>query len=146
MQAGKECPSVDSEQVSVDPSGSRPGAPELRSGYALEIEPGGMGMEAAPSNGELHMASVWRSRSGLIRFEHDYALPTMVLPIAPGTSHSSPRMAQYQFVCLSSDPSYSSGAIQNMVGQSGATVAGSFMVAHSAVVCRTDQFVCGLSP
>ncbi len=58
MQAGEECPSVDSEQVSVDPSGSRPGAPELRSRHVLETEPGGRGMEAAPSNGELHMASV----------------------------------------------------------------------------------------
>ncbi len=40
-------------------------------------------MEAAPSNGELHMASVWRSRSGLIRVEHDYALPAMELPFEP---------------------------------------------------------------
>ncbi len=58
MQAGEECPAVDSEEVSVDPSGSRPRAPELRSGHALETEPGGRGMETAPSNGELHMASV----------------------------------------------------------------------------------------
>ncbi len=35
MQAGEECPSVDSEQVSVNPSGSRPGAPELQSRHAL---------------------------------------------------------------------------------------------------------------
>ncbi len=61
--------SADSEQVYVDLSGSRPGAPELRSRHALETEPGGRGMEAAPSNGELHMASVW-----LIHVEHDYAL------------------------------------------------------------------------
>ncbi len=66
MQAGEKCPSVDSGQVSVNPSGSRSGAPELQSGHALETEPGGRGMEAAPSNGELHMVSVWRSGSGLI--------------------------------------------------------------------------------
>ncbi len=35
--------------------------PELRSRHALETEPGVRGMEAAPSNSELHMASVWRS-------------------------------------------------------------------------------------
>ncbi len=147
MQAGEECPSVNSEQVSVDPSGSRPGAPELRSRHVLETEPGGRGMEAAPSNGELHMASVWRSGSGLICVEHDYALPAMIVPtpIAPGTGHSSPRMAQNQFVCLSSDPAYSIGAIQNTVGQSGATAAGSSVVAHSAVACGTDQSVRGLS-
>ncbi len=49
----------------------------------FEYLPGGRGMEAAPSNGELHMASVWRSRSGLIRVEHDYALPAMELPFEP---------------------------------------------------------------
>ncbi len=143
MQAGEECPSVDSEQVSVDPSGSRPEAPELRSRHVLKTEPGGRGMEAAPSNGELHMASVWRSGSGLICVEHDYALPAMIVPtpIAPGTGHSTPRMAQNQFVCLSSDPGYSIGAIQNTVGQSGATAAGSSVVAHSAVACGTDQSV-----
>ncbi len=48
---------VDSEQVSVDPSGSRPRAPELQSRHALETKPGGRGMETAPSNSELHMAS-----------------------------------------------------------------------------------------
>ncbi len=77
----EECPSV----VSDDLSGSRPGAPELQSGHALETKSGGRGMEAAPSNGELHMASVWRSGSGLIRIEHDYALPAMVLPSPPIT-------------------------------------------------------------
>ncbi len=49
----------------------------------FEYLPGGRGMEAAPSNGELHMANVWRSRSGLIRVEHDYALPAMELPFEP---------------------------------------------------------------
>ncbi len=148
MQAGEECPSVDSEQVSVDPSGSCPGAPELRSGHALKTEPTGRGMEAAISNGELHMESVWRGGRGLIRLEHDYALPAMVLlipPIALGTGRSSPRIAQSQFVCFPSDPAYFSGAIQNTVGQSGATAAGSSLVAHSAVVCGTDQSLSGLS-
>ncbi len=32
-----------------------------------------------------------------------------------------------------------------MVGQSGATTAGSSMVAHSVVVCGTDQSVSGIS-
>ncbi len=148
MQAGEECTSVDSGQVSVDPSSSRSGAPELRSGHALETEPGGRGMEAAPSNGELHMASVWRSGSGLIRIEHDYALPAMVLPIppiAPGIGRSSPRMAQNQFVCFFSDLANFSSAIQNTVRQSGATAAGSSVVAHSTVVCGTDRSVSGLS-
>ncbi len=60
-------------------------------------------MEAAPSNGELHMASVWRSRSGLIRVEHDYALPTMVLPTPPSPlgldalAHECPRTSLYAF-------------------------------------------------
>ncbi len=54
-------------------------------------------------------------------------------------------MALNQFVCFSSDPSYSSGAIQNTVGQSGATAADSSVVAHSAVVCGTDQSVSALS-
>ncbi len=49
-------------------------------------------------------------------------------------------MAQNQFVCLSSDPANSSGAIQNTIGQSGASAACS-----SAVVCGTDQSVSGLS-
>ncbi len=80
--------------------------PELRSGHALETEPGVRGMEAAPSNDELHMASVWGS--GL-------TMPAMVFPIppppiVPGTGCSSPRMAQNQFVYLSSDPAYSNGA------------------------------------
>ncbi len=144
MQASEECPSV----VSVDLSGSRPGAPELQSGHALETKSRGRGMEAAPSNGELHMASFWRSGSGFIRIEHDYALPAMVLPIppiAPGTGRSSPRMAQNKLVCLTSDPAYSNGAIQNTVGQSVATAAGSSVVDRSAVVCGTDQSVSGLS-
>ncbi len=72
-------------------------------------------------------------------------------PISPGTGRCSLRMAQNQFVCLSSDPIYSSGAIQNTDGQSGATAAGSSVVAHSdavaqsAMVCGTDQSVSGLS-
>ncbi len=77
-----------------------------------------------------------------------FALPALVLPIphiGPGTGRSSPRMAQNQFVCFSSDPTNSSGAIQNTVGQNGATAAGSSVVAHSAVVCGTDQSVSGLS-
>ncbi len=78
----------------------------------------------------------------------------MVLPIPPistGTGCSSLRMAQNQFVCLSSDPTYSNCTIQNTDGQSGATAAGSSVVthsdavAHSAVVCGTDQSVSGLS-
>ncbi len=98
MQAGEECPSVDSEQVSVDPSGSRPRAPELRSGHAFKTEPTGRRMEAAISNGELHMESVWRGRRGLIRLEHDYALPAMVLPSPlglDGLAHEWPRASLY---------------------------------------------------
>ncbi len=94
------------------------------------------------------MTCVWRGGSGLIRSKHDYALPAMVLPITPitpGTGRSSPQMAQSQFVCFPSDPAYSNSAIQNTVGQSEATAAGSSVVTHSAVVCGTDQSFSGLS-
>ncbi len=54
-------------------------------------------------------------------------------------------MAQNRFVCFSPDPANSSGTIQNTVGQSGATVAGSPVLAHSIMVCGTDRSVSGLS-
>ncbi len=101
MQAGEKYPFVDSEQVSVDLSGLRPGTPELRIGHALETESGGRGMEDAPSNCELHVASVWRSGSGPTHVEHDYALPAMGLPIppiTPGTGRSSPEQVCMLFL------------------------------------------------
>ena len=148
VQAGEEYSSLVSEQISIDPSSSCPRTFERRSGSAIQTDSGAGGMEITPTDGEPFMADIRRGESGLIRVEHDYALPAVVLPmpsIAPRPGCVSSRLAQDQLVCFSSNSFNSSGVVQDTAGQSGAAAAGGSVVAHTAVVCGTGQSNSGLS-
>lgn len=99
------CPSLGTDRVSVSQGSPYPRSSELRSGPSFKTGLGSQRMEVTPSGGELHMEEIWRSR--LVCFEHDYALPALVLPIssvASGCGRSGTGITQDQTLCPPAHP------------------------------------------
>lgn len=100
---------------------------------------GAQAKDATPSSGEPHMAEVRPSGSGFVCFEHDYALPTLGIPVSSGSGCPGSGVAQDQTLCLSTDLIALSGSAQSTVGRSETSVDGGPVLARSDMVLRSGQ-------